>query len=110
MFRRTAVLLIAAGGLVFGTVSAGAESSVTRIESRPFYGAIVTIEEGVRVFRPLPAHKRIIINPEHRTPLNLSIEERSGKAAQRVTNNVKVDTRIIKRRRSINHPVNPPIR
>ena len=112
MFRRTAVLLIAAGGVVFGAASAGAESSsVTRIESRPFYGAVVTIEEGVRVFRPLPAHKRIIINPEHRTPLNLTIEERSGKkAAQRVTNNVNVDTRIIKRRRSINHPVNPPIR
>ncbi len=111
MFRRTAVLLIAAGAMAGVSISASAEpSSVTRIESRPFYGAIVTIEEGVRVFRPLPAHRRIIINPEHRTPLNLSIAERSAKTPQRVTNNINVDTRIIKRRRSINHPVNPPIR
>ena len=34
--------------------AAFAEAVTTRIETRPFYGATVTLEEGVRVFRPLP--------------------------------------------------------
>ena len=38
-------------------------TATTRIETRPFYGATVTLEEGVRVFRPLPRHDRVIINP-----------------------------------------------
>ena len=49
--------------------------STTRIETRPFYGATVTIENGVRVFRPLPPHDRVIINPGGRTPLYLGIVE-----------------------------------
>jgi len=51
------------------------DAATTRIEPRPFYGATVTLEEGVRVFRPLPPHKNIIINPGHRTPLNLTIKD-----------------------------------
>lgn len=45
-----------------------------RIETRPFYGATVTLEHGVRVIRPLPPHNRVIINPNN-TPLNLSYED-----------------------------------
>jgi hypothetical protein len=45
----------------------------TRIETRPFYGATVTLEHGVRVFRPLPSHDRVIINPGGMTPLTLVI-------------------------------------
>ena len=69
--------LMAAGALfVIGAAVAQADTpSTTRIETRPFYGATVTLEEGVRVFRPLPPHDRIIINPNGRTPLNLSYEE-----------------------------------
>ncbi len=52
-----------------------AESGTTRIETRPFYGATVTIEEGVRVFRPLPTTKRVIINPDGETPLALGFNE-----------------------------------
>lgn len=56
-----------------------AAQSTIRIEPRPFYGATVTLEEGVRVFRPLPPHKYVIINPGNRTPLNLSLyEERTS--------------------------------
>jgi hypothetical protein len=33
----------------------------------------VTIEEGVRVFRPLPRHDRVIVNPGNRTPVTLEI-------------------------------------
>jgi hypothetical protein len=49
------------------------ESLTTRIEPRPFYGATVTIEEGVRVFRPLPRHDRVIINPNNATPVTLDV-------------------------------------
>lgn len=63
--------------LLLAGVSAAAAASLTRIETRPFYGATVTIEEGVRVFRPLPSHRHIIINPDGKTPLNLTIEDRN---------------------------------
>jgi hypothetical protein len=51
------------------------KATTTRIETRPFYGATVTIEEGVRVFRPLPYHSNIIINPGGQTPLSLGFEQ-----------------------------------
>jgi hypothetical protein len=62
------------------------DSTTTRIEPRPFYGATVTIEEGVRVFRPLPRHDRVIVNPGNRTPITLEIGDpqvRRGYGTQR---------------------------
>ena len=57
-------------------VSSTALAQVTdRIETRPFYGATVTLEAGVRVFRPLPPHDRVIINPGGKTPLYIGIGE-----------------------------------
>lgn len=47
------------------------DAHTTRIEPRPFYGATVTIESGVRVFRPLPTTRHVIVNPGGQTPLNL---------------------------------------
>ena len=44
-----------------------------RIEPRPFYGATVTVEEGVRVFRPLSPHDRIIIVPRGVGPVNVDV-------------------------------------
>ncbi len=67
-FATAAAALLAAS-------SALAEPTTTRIETRPFYGATVTLEEGVRVFRPLPRHERVIINPNGQTPLSLSFNE-----------------------------------
>jgi hypothetical protein len=64
-------------GLALGLVAVSPASfaqSTTRIEPRPVYGATVTIEEGVRVFRPLPPERHVIINPNG-TPLNLSLSE-----------------------------------
>jgi len=55
-----------------------AESSTVRIEERPYYGAVVTLESGVRVYRPLPPHSKVVINPGGRTPLNLTYEERKS--------------------------------
>lgn len=52
-----------------------AESFTTRIETRPFYGATVTLEEGVRVIRALPPERQVIINPDGRTPLYLGFNQ-----------------------------------
>jgi hypothetical protein len=60
---------------VSAAMPAMAEPSTTRIETRPFYGATVTLEAGVRVYRPLPPHDRVIINPNGKTPLSLGFEE-----------------------------------
>ena len=76
MFRVASALGLAALA-AFATVPSAlaGDARVTRIEPRPFYGATVTLEAGVRVFRPLPPHKNIIINPGHRTPLHVSIKD-----------------------------------
>jgi hypothetical protein len=71
---RTAALVLAGVGLAFASLPALAQST-TRIETRPVYGAIVNVEEGVRVFRPLPPHDRIIINPDGKTPLSLTVQQ-----------------------------------
>jgi hypothetical protein len=61
---RSLTLGLAAGlGVCVGSLAALAEPVTTRVEPRPFYGATVTIEAGVRVFRPLPRHDQVIINP-----------------------------------------------
>lgn len=68
-------LIIAAALLSSLALPAAAESYTTRIEPRAFYGATVTIEEGVRVFRPLPTQRHVIVNPGGQTPLNLSYND-----------------------------------
>ena len=72
---RLASLAVAAGLVAAAVLPASADSYTTRIEPRPFYGATVTLEEGVRVFRPLPPTRHMIINPQGRTPLNLTVED-----------------------------------
>ena len=52
MFRGFLLCLFAGGSIAIGGAGvANAESFTTRIEPRPFYGAVVTLEEGVRVIR-----------------------------------------------------------
>ena len=65
----------ALGLLVCAAIPAAAGGYTTRIETRPFYGATVTLEEGVRVFRPLPPERQVIINPGAQTPLSLGFNE-----------------------------------
>lgn len=55
--------------------ASAADSVTTRIEPRPYYGAVVTVENGVRVYRPLPHHDRVIINPSN-APVYLGIQDR----------------------------------
>ncbi len=72
------VALLAAFAIAAGLSAASAvagEPETIRIEPRPFYGATVTLEEGVRVFRPLPPTRRVIVNPGGATPLTLSIQD-----------------------------------
>jgi hypothetical protein len=70
--RTLAFGLFASTGMMLGSLPATAESVTTRIEPRAFYGATVTLEEGVRVFRPLPRHDRVIINPNN-TPITVEV-------------------------------------
>jgi len=73
--NRLLCLAVAAGALIACAGFASAEEAyTTRIEPRPFYGATVTIEEGVRVFRPLPPERQVIINP-NRTPISLGFND-----------------------------------
>jgi hypothetical protein len=77
--RRLAFGILAGTGILISFGPAMAGSVTTRVETRPFYGATVTLEEGVRVFRPLPPHDRVIINP-NKTPLYLGINETDVRA------------------------------
>jgi hypothetical protein len=67
-----------------GTSAAFAQSSTIRIEPRPVYGATVTIEEGVRVFRPLPPEKYVVVNPNG-TPVNIGLSEQRVFSTSRST-------------------------
>ncbi len=58
----------------------GEEAHTTRIETQPVYGATVTIEHGVRVYRPVPPTTHLIVNPDGATTLVL------GADAQRIVN------------------------
>ena len=64
-----------AAALLLSVLPAAAQAYTTRIEPRPFYGAVVTLEEGVRVIRPLPPERHVIINPDNATPLSLGFNE-----------------------------------
>ena len=69
MRLRLALILVAAGT----GVAVAEEARTTRIETRPYYGAVVTIENGVRVYRPVPPTTHLIINPDGITPLTLGV-------------------------------------
>ena len=73
--RRVLMGVLAGLGLCSGATAASAEPVTTRVETRAFYGATITLEEGVRVYRPLPRHDRVIINPGGQTPVSLNFSE-----------------------------------
>lgn len=78
MHRPTIATSLAGLCFMLGSVSAATAASLTRIETGPVYGAVtVTVEHGVQVYRPLPPLRHMILNPEGRTPLNLTIEDRN---------------------------------
>ncbi len=76
MLRTTLTgLAVAAAVTTYALPASAGDSFTTRIEPRAFYGASVTIEEGVRVFRPLPTQRQVIINPGGQTPLHLGFND-----------------------------------
>ena len=77
MSRIPLIITAAAAMMLTGAmpVAMAGDAGTVRIEPRPFYGATITLEAGVRVFRPLPPRKYVIINPGSKTPLNLSLSE-----------------------------------
>lgn len=69
-------ILTSAAALALVAASASAEEpTTTRILPYNAYGATVTVEQGVRVFRPLPADGHVIVNPGNRTPMSLNVYE-----------------------------------
>jgi hypothetical protein len=76
MFRTLFTALAAAGAaaVLFANAACAQDAAAhtTRIVPTDSYGATVTMEEGVRVFRPFPSERHVIINPEGRTPLSLN--------------------------------------
>jgi hypothetical protein len=93
--RKLAVGLLAGAGLGLGlglgiAPAVAGDSVTTRIEPRPFYGAVVTVESGVRVFRPLPRHDHVIINPGN-APVVLGINDLPYGGAGLINQNVNVN-------------------
>ena len=68
-------VVAAAGLLAVVSTAAFAESGTTRIVHDEPYGAIVTKEAGVLVFRGLPPTRKVIVNPDGKTPLDLRMTE-----------------------------------
>lgn len=67
-FLFAAAISVAASGAQAGN------AKTIRIEPRAFYGATISLESGVRVFRPLPSTSHVIINP-NKTPVNINVED-----------------------------------
>lgn len=59
--------------LLVASATAALAQQTTRIETRPYYGAVVTIEHGVRVYRPVPPTTHLIVNPDGATPLEINV-------------------------------------
>ena len=74
MFRIVATVLAVSAIAAVSSAPAFAQAQTIRIEPRPFYGATVTIEQGVRVWRGLPTTSHVIVNPTN-APINLSIAD-----------------------------------
>ncbi len=73
--RRLFFSAIPALATLLPLAAASAEGAQTvRIEPRPYYGAVVTVERGVRVWRPLPPTRHMIINPTN-APVSVNITD-----------------------------------
>jgi hypothetical protein len=89
--RRSALLSPVILTLLAG--SAFAEGRIISVEPRPTYGATVSIESGVRVYRPLPAGPRtVIVNPS-RTPLVIDVGENQVNNTTTTNSNVVINRR-----------------
>ena len=75
--------------LLVASASAALGQQTTRIETRPYYGAVVTIEHGVRVYRPVPPTTHLIVNPDGATPLEINVG--AGASVNRNSTTINTD-------------------
>lgn len=83
--RRALAVLLALPAVTLMSAPGVQAGETIRIEPRPVYGATVTLEEGVRVFRPLPPDRRVIVNPGN-APISLGFNETYINEHRTVTN------------------------
>lgn len=74
MFARLLAVLCLLAPLLAASPADAGQSTLVRIEPRPYYGAVVTIEQGVRVWRALPRTQHMVINPTG-APVNVNITD-----------------------------------
>lgn len=65
--------LLAAAAFLASASAASAEPSTVRIVTKPYTSAIVTIEQGVRVWRALPRTTLVIMTPHAHTPVAIDV-------------------------------------
>lgn len=75
MRRITSFTAVLAVMLPTAVAAAESGSSTTRIETQPVYGGTVTEERGVRVFRPLPPVRHVIVAPSERVNVSVKVVE-----------------------------------
>ena len=66
--------LFATAILVASSGAQAGDAKTIRIEPRAFYGATMSLESGVRVYRRHPSASSVIINP-NKTPVNINVED-----------------------------------
>ena len=74
-------ILIAGAALTASATAVLAEARTLRIEPRAYTSVIVTVENGVRVWRPMPMTDRVIVNPGNKASINIEVDAKSNKAA-----------------------------
>ncbi|HRN84196.1 MAG TPA: hypothetical protein PK857_05185 [Hyphomicrobium sp.] len=61
--------------LIAGATAQARDGHTTRVVRGDVYGATVTLEEGVRVYRPLPSDRHVIVKPEGGGDVEIEIRE-----------------------------------
>jgi hypothetical protein len=69
--RLTVIAATLVASVAAAPVAMADGGGLVRIEPRPYYGAVVTVEKGVRVYRALPSQHLMVINPNN-APVNIT--------------------------------------
>ncbi|MEQ1647978.1 MAG: hypothetical protein ABL898_05270 [Hyphomicrobiaceae bacterium] len=74
--RKLNAVAIAANLTLLATTATAAlaDARTIRIEPRPYTSVIVTMENGVRVWRPMPPTELVIVNPGNKASINLEVD------------------------------------
>ncbi len=72
--RKLETLAVATALAALGATAALADARTIRIEPRPYTSVVVTVENGVRVWRPMPPTELVIVNPGNKASINLDID------------------------------------